>query len=97
MTGKVRRPKLRGCVVYWDDAKKRYRITTPKSAKAAMAVKAPKAEAIFLLTDTLDPKDAGDIATFRECLYQSNIAACYYARGPITTDIIARLVAASEK
>lgn len=83
-----RRPKLKGSIVFWDEEKKRYRITTPKTAKAA---KAFKAEAIFLLTDTLDTRDAEDMATFRECLAESEIAACFYKKGPITYDTLKAL------
>lgn len=93
MTEKKRnvRPRLRACLVYWDEAKKRYRITTPKTAKAAVKDFADgklKADAVFLLTDVLDPRDAVAIAGFRNTLAESEIGACFYSKGPVTFDML---------
>jgi hypothetical protein len=85
---KQRRPQLKACLAFWDPEKLRYRMTTPKTARAAKGI---KADAVFLLTATLDSKDAKNIATLRECLAESEIGACFYARGPVTYDMLKAL------
>lgn len=90
MAGKQRRPRLRASLVFWDAKDERYKMTTPKTAMAAKILqeKGTAVEAVFLLTNVLDPVDAKSIAQFRECMVDSEIGACFYSKGPVTYDML---------
>lgn len=75
-----RRPKLRACLVYWDEGKKRFRMTTPKTAKVAAGM---KFDALFLLTDVLEKRFLPDIESFQQGMAESEIGMTCTLRGRI--------------
>jgi hypothetical protein len=71
---------LRACLVFWDDTKKRYRITTPKTAKTCKGI---KVEAVFFLTEQLEKRDLPSVSIFQQAMQESEIAATFTKRGRV--------------
>jgi hypothetical protein len=87
-----RRPNLRGCLVYWDDDKKRFRMTTPKTGKAARGMGG--IEAIFLLTEKIEKRDLKDIELFQASMAEAEIGMLCTMRGRVTFEELQEIAAA---
>ena len=84
-----RRPKLKACLVFWDDDKKRFRMTTPKTAQAAS--KFGPYDTVFLLTDKLEPRFKKDIELFQLGMAGSEVGMTCTQRGRVTFDDLLKI------